>query len=107
MANRPAPGAPRDYQFPAVTRSTLSNGVRIAVAPMPRLPIVTVLAVVDAGAERDPCGQEGIASLTARALTEGAGALDGAALTERFELLGSGLDAGSDWDAAAGMGLTS
>ena len=101
MANRPAPGVPRDYQFPAVTRSTLANGLRIAVAPMPRLPIVTVLAVVDAGAERDPRGQEGIASLTAHALTEGAGALDGAALTERFELLGSGLDAGSDWDDAA------
>lgn len=100
MANRPAPGVPRDYQFPAVTRSTLANGLRIAVAPMSRLPIVTVLAVVDAGAERDPRGQEGIASLTARALTEGAGALDGAALTERFELLGSGLDAGSDWDDA-------
>jgi zinc protease len=100
MANRPGPGVPRDYQFPAVTRSTLANGLRIAVAPMPRLPIVTVLAVVDAGAERDPRGQEGIASLTARALTEGAGALDGAALTERFELLGSGLDAGSDWDDA-------
>jgi zinc protease len=100
MANRPAPGAPRDYQFPTVTRLTLANGLRIAVASMPRLPIVTVLAVVDAGAERDPRGQEGIASLTARALTEGAGALDGAALTERFELLGSGLDAGSDWDDA-------
>ena len=100
VANRPAPGAPRDYQFPVVTRSTLANGLRIAVAPMPRLPIVTVLVVVDAGAERDPCGEEGIASLTACALTEGAGALDGAALTERFESLGSGLDAGSDWDDA-------
>ena len=97
---RPAPGAPRDYQFPAVTRTALANGLRVAVAPMPRLPIVTVLAVIDAGAERDPRGQEGIASLTARALTEGAGSLDGAALTERFELLGSGLDAGSDWDDA-------
>ena len=99
-ATRPAPGVPRDYQFPAVTRSTLANGLRIAVAPMARLPIVTVLAVVDAGAERDPRRQEGIASLTARALTEGAGALDAVALTERFELLGSGLDAGSDWDDA-------
>jgi zinc protease len=100
MASRPAPGAPRDYQFPAVTRVTLANGLRLAVAPMPRLPLVTVLAVVDAGAERDPRGQEGVASLTARALTEGAGTLDGSALTEQFELLGSGLDAGADWDDA-------
>ena len=51
------------YAFPAVERSTLPNGLRIAVAPMPRLPIVTVLALVDAGASCDAPGREGAASL--------------------------------------------
>ena len=42
-APRPKSGSPREYAFPSIERSTLSNGMRIAVAPMPRLPLVTVL----------------------------------------------------------------
>ena len=70
-AERPQPGEPRKYSFPAVERTRLANGLRIAVARIPRLPLVTVLAQVDAGASRDSRGAEGTASLTARALREG------------------------------------
>ncbi len=97
---RPAPGTPRDYSFPAIERSTLSNGLRIAVAPMPRLPIVTVLALVDAGASSDTSGREGAASLAITALAEGTTRLDGATLTEKFESLGTGLSSSGDWDDA-------
>jgi zinc protease len=96
---RPTPGAPRPYAFPAVVRSTLPNGLRVAVAPMPRLPLVTVLALVDIGATQDPAGREGTAAITATALREGTARLDGAALTEAFERLGTSLGAGSDWDS--------
>lgn len=97
---RPAPGRPRAFQFPAVERVTLANGLTLAVARMPRLPIVTVLALVEAGAGCDPPGREGVAALAARALPEGTAALDGAALVERFEALGTSLDTAADWDAA-------
>jgi predicted Zn-dependent peptidase len=100
FAPRPSPGAARDYSFPEIERSTLSNGMRIAVAPMPRLPIVTVLALVDAGASCDGAGGEGAASLAIRALAEGTARLDGATLTERFESLGTGLSSSGDWDDA-------
>lgn len=96
---RPGPAAVRPYQFPAVHRATLSNGIRLLVAPMHRLPIVTALALVDAGASGDARGKEGLAALTARTLDEGTGALDGAALTERFEALGSSFEASADWDS--------
>jgi zinc protease len=99
VIERPTPTAVRPYQFPGVERSTLANGLRVLVAPMHRLPIVTVLALVDAGASGDPAGQEGLAALTARTLDEGSGALDGAALTERFEALGTSFDATADWDS--------
>lgn len=78
----------------------LSNGLRVAVARVPRLPLVTVLALVDAGASSDEEGAEGIASLTALALGEGTARLDGAALMEQFESLGTGLDTESHWDSA-------
>jgi predicted Zn-dependent peptidase len=97
---RPGPGAPRAYQFPAFERRTLPNGLRLVVAPLHRLPVVSVAAVVDAGAATDPAGQEGLAVLTARALDEGTAAFDALALADRVERLGASLDAGADWDSA-------
>jgi zinc protease len=99
-APRPQPGVPRDYSFPSIERAALPNGMRIAVARMPRLPLVTVLALVDAGASCDATGLEGTAALTISALAEGTTRLDGATLTEKFESLGTGLSSSSDWDEA-------
>ncbi|WKW13631.1 pitrilysin family protein [Pseudogemmatithrix spongiicola] len=99
VALRPAPGQVRSYRFPDTDEATLPNGLRVIVARMPRLPIVTVLALVDAGAVDDPEGREGLAALTARALAEGSGALDGAAIADRFEGWGTSFDASVDWDS--------
>lgn len=97
---RPIPGPARDYRFPHFERAGLPNGLRVVVAPIRRLPIASVLAVVDAGALWDERGREGTASLTAKLLLEGAGTLEGAELTERFERLGATIEAGADWDAS-------
>ena len=70
------------------------------VAPVHKLPVVTVLAVIDAGALADAAGCEGVASLTARALAEGAGGRDGTVLTEAFEQLGTAVDSSASWEAA-------
>jgi zinc protease len=99
-AERPQAGASRAYSFPSVERSALPNGLRVAVARIPRLPLVTVLALVDAGAACDARGREGIASLTVRGLAEGTTHLNGAQLTEQFETLGTALSTASDWDEA-------
>jgi zinc protease len=97
---KPTPGTPRDYNFPSFESVTLPNGLRVVVAPVRKLPLVTVLALVDAGSVADPAGQEGVAQLTASLLTEGTGTLTGAALAEVVELMGSTLDAGADWDSS-------
>ena len=97
---RPGPTAPRSYRFPAFERVTLPNGLRLIVAPVSKLPLVSVTAVVDAGATTELEGQNGVAALTAQLLLEGAAGLDGAALTERFERIGTSADAHADWDAA-------
>jgi len=96
---RPTAGVPRTYEFPTVHRFALANGVRVVVAPMPRLPLVTVLALVDAGAAGEARGRDGVASLAARALAEGADSLDGPEITARFERLGTAFDASADWDS--------
>src|SRR5215469_1479889 len=92
---RPTPAAPRPYRFPRFERRTLSNGVRLVIAPVTKLPVASIIAVVDAGAALDPAGREGLALLTARMLVEGA-----AGLTERAERLGTELDVDADWDTA-------
>jgi zinc protease len=74
--------------------------MRLVVVPMPRLPLVSVLALVDASAAGEANTMAGVAQLTARTLVEGTLSLDGAALTSRFEGLGTSLGAGADWDSS-------
>ena len=96
---RPTPGPTRTYHFPPFERLTLPNGLALVVAPVSKLPVVTVLALIDAGATTDPKGQEGIARLTAHALAEGTTRSNGTQLADRFERLGTALDSSADWDS--------
>lgn len=98
---RPVPGPSRAYHFPRFDRRRLENGIELVVAPVHKLPLITVSVLVDAGAVCDPAGREGTAQLTAKLLLEGTQTSDGAELTERFERLGASIDASADWDAAA------
>lgn len=99
-APKPKPAPPRDYRFPHFDRRTLRNGIQILVAPVAKLPLVSVLALVEAGASVEPTGQHGVAALTARLLLEGAAGMDGSALADRFEQIGASVDAHGDWDVA-------
>ncbi len=96
---RPQPGPAREYHFPKFEARLLDNGMRVIVAPVRKLPIVTLLAVIDATAVSDPQGKEGLAELTAQVMREGTAELNGAELTLEFEKLGTSLEAGADWDS--------
>lgn len=104
-AGRPSPLPPRPYQFPRFERRRLSNGMEVVVAPVRKLPVATVIALVDAGAVCGYKGREGVAQLTAQLLLEGTMQCDGAELVERFERLGTSVEATCDWDGSA-MTLT-
>lgn len=97
---RPGAGLPRSYRFPSFQTRILANGLRLIVAHVPAYPVVTTLAVIEAGATRDPRNFEGLAQLTTRALLEGTRDMDALALTTRLEMLGTTLDTGADWDSA-------
>ena len=97
---RPTAGTPRPYRFPHFETRILSNGLRIVVAPIHAYPVVTILAVIEAGATRDPRHAEGVAQLATRALNEGTRTMNALELTQRLEMLGSTLDTGADWDSA-------
>jgi zinc protease len=95
------PGVPGPYEFPQATRFALSSGLRVIVAPMHRLPLVSIVAIVDAGATGDAVGQEGRAMLTGAALAEGTVDRDGPALADAFERIGTSVGSGADWDDAS------
>ena len=73
--------------------------MQIIVAPVRKLPVVTVLAVIDATAIADPAGKEGVAEITAQALRDGTAEIDGTSLTLDLERLGTSLEVGADWDS--------
>jgi zinc protease len=97
---RPKPRPPRTYRFPSFTDETLPSGIRLITSPVSKLPLATVLVLVDAGSVNDPSAKEGVASLTASALLEGSRRYDGAELADEFEKLGTSLESGADWDSA-------
>jgi zinc protease len=74
--------------------------VRLITAPVTKLPLATVLVLVNAGSTNEPRGKEGVAALTAAALLEGTTRFGGAELAEKFEQLGTSLESGADWDSA-------
>ena len=98
---RPKAGEPRPYQFPRFERAVLPKGMKLLVAPISKLPIVTISVLADAGAVADPPERSGLAQLTARLLLEGTTSPDGTAITDRFERLGASIDSHADWDVAA------
>jgi zinc protease len=97
---RPRAGPPRSYRFPRFTDERLASGIRLLTAPVAKLPLVTVLVLVDAGSTNESHGKEGIAALTAAGLLEGTAEYDGAELAQEFERLGTSLESGADWDSA-------
>jgi zinc protease len=97
---RPVPGAPRPYHFPAFESHRLANGVEVVVAPVRRLPLVSIRIVVDAGARSESVEEAGVTALAMTALAEGTTRLDGASLAEEFEQLGATLITAASWDAS-------
>jgi predicted Zn-dependent peptidase len=96
----PTPGAVKPLKLPPLERQKLSNGVSVVLVGMHEVPVVEVILVVRAGGVADPAGREGLASMTADMLDEGAGGKDALALADAVDYLGATLAAGSAWDAS-------
>ncbi|MBL0172942.1 MAG: insulinase family protein [Gemmatimonadaceae bacterium] len=87
--------APKPLTLPAITERTLPNGLRVVIVEQHELPIVDVVLVVRTGAEADPPGKAGLATLTANLLDEGAGARDALGIAEQIGYLAVRLNTGA------------
>jgi zinc protease len=114
LAALPAAAATK---LPAYTKTTLKNGLTVFIMPTQRLPLVDMRLVVRAGSVNDPAGKEGLASLAADLLTQGAGARNAQQMADDMAFIGGDLSAaaGSEQivvtcevlkkDFAAGLGM--
>ncbi len=84
--------------MPPFTRSRLTNGLEVMVAPFQRLPVATIRVVVDAGATWDAPGRAGESFLTAKSLVEGTRQRSADEITAAIERLGGELDSETDWN---------
>lgn len=94
----PDVGTPADVAFPRFSRRALDGGIGLRSAVLRGLPLASVILVVPSGTARDPGARQGLTSLTAGLMDEGAGALDAIAFHEAFARLGTHIetDVGAD-----------
>lgn len=97
---RPTPSTPRDFEFPAFERDSLANGMRLVIAPMRRLPVVTAILVIDGGASTEPAGLEGVADIAAHSVVEGTRTRSADDLVMALERLGTSVGASADWESS-------
>ncbi|HXQ24695.1 MAG TPA: pitrilysin family protein [Candidatus Acidoferrales bacterium] len=86
---------------PAADRRTLPNGALLIVSEQHALPMVVVQMIIDAGARRDPHGQEGLAALTADLLTEGTKTRSATQISAAADFIGASLGSSADTDYAS------
>jgi len=101
----PVPGPERPFRFPAILRRSLPNGLRILTVEHHRVPLVSVLLVVPAGASADPADRPGLAAITADMLDEGCGEYSALDVHEALGRIGAQLDTDVGHDATI-IGLT-
>lgn len=94
---RPAVGEAPDLSLPPLRQFTLANGMRVVLMEKRDLPLVQVNLVVEAGSVFDPPERDGLASLTAAMLDEGAAGMTSLDIADAFEMKGArfGIGAGT------------
>ena len=97
----PVPGPAPDVKLPPIAKRVLTNGLPVWIVEQHEVPIVQVNVVCRTGAETDPAGKYGAASLMADMLLEGAGTRDSLALADAIDYLGADVTTGANFDSAA------
>ena len=94
----PPPGEVHPFHFPHFLRTRLPNGLAVVAARLAGLPLVSLEMIAPAGAQYEPEGGAGTATLTAGLLDEGTARRSALEIAATVERLGGYLLTGADWD---------
>src|SRR5437870_8318910 len=95
-------------KLPPHERVALKNGLTLLLMEKHGVPIVSLAAIVKAGAIADPAGEEGLASVTAGLLRKGTAKRSAQRFAEDLDFIGGSFtaDAGADFTSLSGEFLT-
>ncbi|WP_371668694.1 insulinase family protein [Streptomyces sp. NBC_00289] len=93
---QPQAGEARPWAFPAPERGTLDNGLTVLRCHRPGQQVVAVEVLLDAPLEAEPAGLDGVATIMARAFSEGTDKLSAEEFAAELERSGATLDAHAD-----------
>ncbi|WP_406733729.1 M16 family metallopeptidase [Streptomyces sp. NBC_01794] len=93
---QPTAGPARPWAFPAPERGTLDNGLTVLRCHRPGQQVVAVEICLDAPLEAEPEGIDGVATIMARALSEGTDKHTAEEFAAELERCGATLDAHAD-----------
>ncbi|MEU1530678.1 M16 family metallopeptidase [Streptomyces fagopyri] len=93
---QPQAGRPKPWAFPAPERGTLDNGLTLLHCDRPGQQVVAVEVLLAAPLDAEPAGLDGIATIMARAFSEGTDKLSAEEFAAELERCGATLDAHAD-----------
>jgi zinc protease len=103
----PAPAKTPVLRVPVWTKATLSNGAELIVSEKHDLPLVSFsMNFMGGSAQFEPADKRGLAGITASMMTEGTNTLDGEALSNALQLLGTSISFGIGAESG-GVGFVS
>jgi zinc protease len=88
---QPGPGRARTFSPPVPERLTLGNGLELLVVEKREVPTIAAAVYFPGGAVTDPTERPGLASLTARLLTEGTRSRDSMRIADESEFIAARL----------------
>jgi len=97
----PEPGPAPALKVPPQRHFQLTNGLKVRLVEVHKLPVVALHLVVDAGASYDPADEPGLASFTAAMLTEGTKKRSATRISDDLGFIGASLSAGAGFDSAS------
>ncbi|MFF5971538.1 M16 family metallopeptidase [Streptomyces sp. NPDC012769] len=93
---QPQPGEAKPWAFPAPERGALDNGLTVLRCHRPGQQVVAVEIFLDAPLDAEPEGLDGVATIMARALSEGTDQHSAEEFAAELERCGATLDAHAD-----------
>lgn len=93
---QPQAGDAKPWAFPAPERATLDNGLTVLRCHRPGQQVVAVEVLLDAPLDAEPAGLDGVATIMARAFSEGTDKDSAEEFAAELERAGATLDAHAD-----------
>jgi predicted Zn-dependent peptidase len=93
---QPQGGQAKPWAFPAPERGALPNGLTVLHCHRPGQKVIAVEVLLDAPLDAEPAGLDGVATIMARAFSEGTDTLTAEEFAAELERCGATLDAHAD-----------